>query len=75
MYRLLFLAAYIERSGFLIKIWLKCEKKMMLFSFFCLTFISTCRKVRQRKKYLAIKQADDKLAPRIIKGQIFVCEN
>lgn len=33
----------------------KLEKDDVVF-IFCLTFISTCRKVRQRKKYCAIKK-------------------
>lgn len=33
----------------------KLEKDDAVF-IFCLTFISTCRKVRQRKKYFAIKK-------------------
>ena len=51
-----FSAAYIERSGFSIKnMAKKLEKDDAVFNF-CLTFISTCRKVRQRKKYFAIKK-------------------
>lgn len=51
-----FSAAYIERSGFSIKNMTKKLEKDDAVFIFCLTFISTCRKVRQRKKYFAIKK-------------------